>query len=199
MRAMASAYAGPIREERLAVELHNTIYAAGGAGVDAFDDPDQARAWLAEIDRRAELAGAPAGDGPGVEGLRALRGAVRDLVAATVEGAPLDPAAVAVLNARCAAAPAVPRLALEGAGSPVRTTGFGAASRADVVLATLAGDAIDLLAGPDRDELRVCGAPGCVLAFLRTHPRREWCSNGCGNRARQARHYRRVRGGAGAA
>ena len=46
----------------------------------------------------------------------------------------------------------------------------------------------------DRGELRVCGAPGCVLMFARDHTRREWCSNACGNRARQARHYRRTHG-----
>ncbi|MEV8411642.1 CGNR zinc finger domain-containing protein, partial [Streptomyces niveus] len=29
--------------------------------------------------------------------------------------------------------------------------------------------------------------------FVRSHPRREWCSADCGNRARVARHYRRRR------
>ncbi|MFD2356647.1 CGNR zinc finger domain-containing protein [Nonomuraea ferruginea] len=28
-----------------------------------------------------------------------------------------------------------------------------------------------------------------MLYFLRDTPRREWCSAGCGNRARAARHY----------
>ena len=67
-------------------------------------------------------------------------------------------------------------------------------NRADVVLAALAGDAIELVTGPRRADLRACGAPGCVLVFLKDHPRREWCSNACGNRARQARHYRRAHG-----
>jgi predicted RNA-binding Zn ribbon-like protein len=35
-------------------------------------------------------------------------------------------------------------------------------------------------------------APGCVLLYVSDHPRRQWCSNACGNRARQARHYRRT-------
>ena len=68
---------------------------------------------------------------------------------------------------------------------------FGEASRADVVLSALAADAIDLVTGPDRASVRVCGAPDCVLAFVKQHPRREWCSSACGNRVRQARHYRR--------
>jgi predicted RNA-binding Zn ribbon-like protein len=71
------------------------------------------------------------------------------------------------------------------------------AARADVVLAAFAGDAIDLLTGRLRDEIRACGAPGCVLLYVRDHPRRQWCSNACGNRARQARHYRRTRASAG--
>ena len=66
------------------------------------------------------------------------------------------------------------------------------ADRTDIVLAAFAADAIDLLTGPLRDEIRACGAPGCVLLYVRDHPRRQWCSNACGNRARQARHYRRT-------
>ena len=60
------------------------------------------------------------------------------------------------------------------------------------MISAIAADAIDLITGPSREHLKVCRAPGCVLAFLKEHPRREWCSPGCGNRARQARHYRRT-------
>jgi predicted RNA-binding Zn ribbon-like protein len=63
----------------------------------------------------------------------------------------------------------------------------------DGVLARIAEEAVDLFAGPLRADLRVCRGPGCVLYFLRDHPRREWCSAGCGNRARVARHYHRHR------
>ncbi|HEY3005705.1 MAG TPA: CGNR zinc finger domain-containing protein [Kribbellaceae bacterium] len=38
---------------------------------------------------------------------------------------------------------------------------------------------------------RACYAPGRVLYFVTGHPRREWCSTACGNRARAARHYAR--------
>ena len=38
---------------------------------------------------------------------------------------------------------------------------------------------------------RATHAPGCVLYFVQDHPRREWCSTACGNRARVARHYDR--------
>lgn len=57
-------------------------------------------------------------------------------------------------------------------------------------LAALALEGADLLAG---EGLRACGGPGCVLYFLRSHSRREWCSAECGNRARVARHHQRKR------
>ena len=54
--------------------------------------------------------------------------------------------------------------------------------------------AVRLFTGPERESLRACHAPGCVLYFVKSHPRREWCSVACGNRVRAARHYQRARG-----
>jgi predicted RNA-binding Zn ribbon-like protein len=57
-------------------------------------------------------------------------------------------------------------------------------------LAMVALQAADLLSeGPA--ALGACHGPGCVLYFERVPAQREWCSAGCGNRARVARHYRR--------
>jgi predicted RNA-binding Zn ribbon-like protein len=60
-------------------------------------------------------------------------------------------------------------------------------------LAQVARQAIDLLGGADGARLLACYAHGCVLYFVKSHPRREWCSVACGNRVRAARHYQRVR------
>jgi len=60
-------------------------------------------------------------------------------------------------------------------------------------LAHVAEDAIGLLGDDEAAKLRACPAPTCVLYFVKTHPRREWCSVACGNRVRAARHYQRVR------
>jgi len=60
-------------------------------------------------------------------------------------------------------------------------------------LADLGHDAVELLTGPQAVNLRACNAPGCVLYFVKSHPRRQWCSEACGNRVRAARHYRRTR------
>ena len=174
-------YDGPLRDEPLAIELHNTRYAAGGALVDGLATP---RAWLeATADRF------PAGRGawPAADELLALRETVRAALHAALDGVEPDPATLDALNRAAARAPRSPRLE----AGWVAATGYGGASRADIVIATLAADAIELLGGPHRAELRACHAPGCVLLFLKDHPRREWCSGACGNRARQARHYRR--------
>lgn len=66
-------------------------------------------------------------------------------------------------------------------------------SIATAALADVAHDGIDLLTGPSAAQLRACQAPSCVLYFVKSHPRQEWCSPACGNRERAARHYRKTR------
>lgn len=63
----------------------------------------------------------------------------------------------------------------------------------NLALARLATEAIELVTDDNAPRLRACHAPRCVLYFVKDHPRREWCTPGCGNRARAARHYRRHR------
>jgi predicted RNA-binding Zn ribbon-like protein len=187
------AYPGPLRDEPLAIELHNTVYAAHGSLIDGLADAAMAAAWLDGLDARL-----PEGGGgrrrPDLTELVALRTAVRDALQSAVAGTPIAPATLEAINRASARAPRSPVAVWQPHGHPVAATDVHGATRADVVLAALAADAVDLLTGPRREDLRACGAPGCVLMFLKDHPRREWCSNACGNRARQARHYRRARG-----
>jgi predicted RNA-binding Zn ribbon-like protein len=188
-------YIGPLRDEPLAVELHNTLYVAGGAWVDGLSDPAQASAWLREIDRRLPLGDPPPSGRPSVSKLVELRGAVRTALHGALENTPADPAALAAINRASARATSSPAAVQEPSGAVVKRIDHHGAAFGDLVLAEFARDAIDLLTGTQRTSLRACGAPGCILLFVRDHPRREWCSNACGNRARQARHYRRVRNG----
>lgn len=127
-------------------------------------------------------------DGPGEKAGRTTQAAVA--AAADVAGEAGVSAAVTALNAIAAAGYSPPRMGVRDgrliadvapAGPPVATA-----------LSVIAGQAMELLTEPD-SPLRACQAPGCVLFFARDHPRREWCSAGCGNRARAARHYRRHR------
>jgi predicted RNA-binding Zn ribbon-like protein len=186
---MSVAYTGPLRDEPLAVELYNTLYAAGR---DAFDGLEQASAWLDGLGDR--FPNAPPGLDPSRDELAELRAAVRAALQATVGGKAHDRAVLDALNRAAARALTSPAARWRN-GRAEAATDFHGASRADVVLAALAVDAIALITGPHRDDLRACGAPGCVLMFLKDHPRRAWCSDACGNRARQARHYERRRSG----
>src|SRR4051794_20820112 len=174
-------YEGPLRNEPLAIELHNTRYAARGAPVDGLATP---RAWLNAVADRLPVS---RGAWPPARELIALREPVRAALHAALDGHEPDRGTVEAINRAAARAPRSPRLHTGW----VAATDYGGASHADIVIAALAADAIELLSGPRRADLRACHAPGCVLLFLKDHPRREWCSASCGNRARQARHYRR--------
>ena len=186
-------YEGPLRDEPIAIELHNTVYAAGGAILDGLANPASVEAWLEGLAQRLPDGGDRSERWPTAQELVALRDSVRVALHAVVAGAAQDAAALDVINRASAGAPRSPIAAWRPDADPVAATDYHGASRADVVIGALAADAIDLLTGPRRGDLRACGAPGCVLMFLKDHPRREWCSNACGNRARQARHYERVR------
>ena len=121
----------------------------------------------------------------------AMRAAIRELFDALVGGGVPSEDVVRVINAASARAPAYPELDCSGARPQIRERGLGGGAAA--ALAAVARSAIDVAGGPNRERLRVCEAPGCSRLFVATNPRRRWCSESCGNRARVARHYERHR------
>jgi hypothetical protein len=181
-------YPGPLRDEPLAIELHNTLFMARRTARDGLAEAPHA--WLDGL--AARLPGGP-GPWPPPRELVALREAVRAALRAAVDGTAPDAAALEALNRACARAPRSPRVRWPAGGEPAAASDYHGASHADIVIAAFAADAIDVLTGPRRRGLRACTAPGCTLMFFKDHPRREWCSPTCGNRARQARHYARTR------
>jgi predicted RNA-binding Zn ribbon-like protein len=188
---MVRGYAGPLRDEPLAIELHNTLYASQGEVVDGLADATSAAAWLDALGDRIPADGP--GPGPSQDELVALRDAVREVLHAAIDRRAPTPASIEALNRASARAPRSPAARWRRDDAPEPVVRFHGAGRSDIVLSVIAADAIELVTGPARARLRVCGAPGCVLAFLADR-RREWCSGPCGNRARQARHYRRTHG-----
>jgi predicted RNA-binding Zn ribbon-like protein len=182
-------------EDPLPVRLMSTIWADADGPHDALRRTADVTRWLdaAGLDR----AGAQATDGDLATG-RALRDALRRLAAHITDdrrpaasAAPADIAhAVDQVNAIAAELPA-PRLALRD-GRLEREAPIGPSPVA-TALAQVAEQAVSLFGGDDATRLRACYAPGCVLYFVKTHPRREWCSLACGNRVRAARHYQRTR------
>jgi len=199
----------PLLGEALPVEFMNTIWADRSGVHDALASPADVLGWIrairplpalhdADLDRW--LHDVPAAEvGELAPALRTLRDALRRLAAEqtadprTRAASAIDDVgrAVDVVNGAAAAAPHWSRLEWS-TGGPSRAsctrTGGGAA-----LMAAIGEQAIDLFAGDARHELRACLAPRCVLYFFRQHPRREWCSTACGNRARAARHYQRHR------
>jgi predicted RNA-binding Zn ribbon-like protein len=183
------------------VRLMITIWADADGQHDDLESAAAVDEWLDAVG--ADRAGAHATEGE-LAMARALRDAVRRIAAhVTGDDRPAATAATADLaqavdrvNAIAAELPA-PRLTVRdgllaldaSAGPSPVTTG----------LALVAEQAVALLGGEDASRLRACYAPGCVLYFVKTHPRREWCSVACGNRVRAARHYQRSRAAKGAA
>lgn len=184
------AYRGPLRDEPLAVELHNTLYASGGELVDGLADRASSEAWVAALGSRLPAGGKGAGPKPAE--LAVLRLAVRQALHALIDGKAPPRASIDTINRCSARAPRSRVVRRRARGLLVPDWDFGPASRADVVLGALAADAIELITAPEAANPRVCAAPGCVLMFGRHQRPREWCSGTCGNRARQARHYRRT-------
>lgn len=142
--------------------------------------PADVTRWLAEAGFGADIAV----DEAGLRRAVALRETVDRLCRGTARDTDR-----AELNAVAARPPLVPHW-----------TGAAVEYRGDLgqALATLARDAIDLLAGPHAGRIRECAHPDCSRLFLdASHAgRRRWCDmTACGTKAKSA-DYRRRRGGA---
>jgi predicted RNA-binding Zn ribbon-like protein len=188
--------------EPLPVELMNTVGADRDGAHDALENNAGAAAWLRAV---ADRIGAEAGTEPGqldADAVRPIAGALRELrdalrrLAAEATRDPRPPAtapeltrpeAIATLNAL---AEAWPELVWPDDGHPSRAY-RARGTAAGLAVELIAHQGVELFTGPARDRLRPCLAPNCLLFFVKDHPRREWCSPGCGNRARVARHYER--------
>lgn len=185
-------YQGPLRDEPLAIELHNTHYAVPGrALIDGLADDNSTRAWLAGLTPWLPHTRTNSRSVPRTE-LIELRSTVREALHAIVAGDQPTRESLASLNAFSARAPSWRVARWQRDSVPIIESEFGTATHEEILLATLATSTIELLTGPQSADIRACGAPGCVLLYLKNHPRRGWCSAACGNRARQARHYRRT-------
>lgn len=175
----------------------NTIWADTGGVHDDLTTPAALRDWVAVIFEHDARTLGTLGRREVAEA-KLLRDALRRLAAFRTHDdrptaqSPLDSidGAITAVNNAVGYRPHT-QLALRG--NQLQRENPTDASPIRIALAELAHQAIDLLTGPTAEDLRACHAPGCVLYFVKTHPRREWCSEACGNRARAARHYQRTR------
>jgi predicted RNA-binding Zn ribbon-like protein len=180
-----------IGEQIVAVDLINTVATPGSATGDDLLSADRgAEAWW-----RLQGTRVPGGDPPDIGALRRLRSALRDLIEALVDERPVPQRAVSDLNFFMRSAPASTRLRLTGTGLRAERhwhREFGGNPQ----LAFIATQAAEFLSDPSKvRRLRRCANPACSMIFVAVNPQRSWCAPGvCGNRARVARHYRRLRG-----
>lgn len=203
----------PLLGEPLPVELMNTLWADRDGVHDELHEPAAALRWLRAVEQRLPTAVGPPARTRGHEAtlaadvahsLRPLRDALRRLAAeATSDERPaaVSPMrermeAVAVLNSACARSPLWWELVWPSDDEPQRLM-RSPSNSTQAAVSAIAQEAVTLFAGAQRSELRACHAPRCVLYFVRDHPRRQWCSAACGNRARAARHYQQHRRGGG--
>lgn len=177
--------------EPIAVRLINTVWLDRAEVRDALETCADLRAWL-------QATGLP--DSPvssqDLRDARELRDALRQLAAfatgderSRVMTGMTEQEAMAVVDRARHAAPVTDRLVLTPAGLALEQAADAAPVTA--ALAAVAREGVALLTDPAQ-PFRACHAP-CVLFFVQDHPRRSWCSPGCSNRARAARHYERAK------
>ncbi|MFF5635788.1 CGNR zinc finger domain-containing protein [Streptomyces sp. NPDC012825] len=191
----------PLSGEPLPLDLVNTTYIRGGLRgqfLDALVTPDDLDVWLA-AHREAfspglgpALARAAPSEAADVLAFVELRQALRGVTHALTSRLVPDPDHIAVVNA---AARSAARWSELGPGpSLVAVPRWLEDDPRRVARGEVATAAVALFSGESAGRIRACEAPGCILYFVKVHARRAWCTAGCGNRVRVARHSRRARG-----
>jgi predicted RNA-binding Zn ribbon-like protein len=172
----------PAAQEPLALAFANTLR-SDRPGRDLLAGADAASRWLVERGLPGEAASS-------VARLRDLRAAVRHLVDLRARRAPLDPAAVGLINAAVSRAPVLRTLDL-ASGSPRIKEEHTTEDPFSLVAAAIASSAVELL-GEDGERVAACQGKGCRLYFVGGRRNRRWCSSKvCGNRARVAAYAAR--------
>ncbi len=126
---------------------------------------------------------------------RSLREALFGICLATARGGTPAETDLRLVNAWLARA--APRLGLRREGRRLAWT-WPEPEVLESVLAPILWSAGDVLAGEVRARVKLCAADGCGWVFLDASRKanRLWCSmDGCGNRAKAKRHYRRAQAG----
>jgi predicted RNA-binding Zn ribbon-like protein len=195
MRSVAmadrTAVAVPGVEEHPCLALVNSVSEpARGERRDELATPEAVKVWLLTrdlIDTDAVLYEYCRGR------IVALRENLRDLFTAHTGGGVPPVEAVQALNRALASAPGSLLLRFEPKTGFTRSADHPVTQVVEHVMALIAEDAATLLTGDEASMLASCEADGCQWFFLRTHARRQWCSNRCGDRVRAARAYARKR------
>lgn len=166
------------------IDASNVAIDFANIGYDTDDARQELKVWARELLAPAAFGAAA------LERVVVLHNAVRAVLDGRIDDEMLQRLdAVAIVNSASAATLVSPVLIVRSDGTVA----------ADVVqsnrglsglLAEIARSTIDAVSS-DANRLRRCEGPGCGRYFLKDRAHRNWCSLGCGNRARVARHYAR--------
>ena len=179
----------PGTAEHLALALANSIVTLpGGHRADELDGPTNATEWL--------IAHELAPEGTGLLAycqlrLTDLRDDIRALLESNTRSVAPDRGALDNLNRALSAVPSAALLRYESDGGLIRTPAHPVTQIVDHAMAQIAEDAAALLTGPDAHRIARCASSPCDRFFVRTHARRQWCSERCGARQRATRAYAR--------
>lgn len=179
----------PGTAEHPSLALANSIVMhPGERQTDELDTPENATAWL--IHHRL----APPDTGLLTYcqlQLTGLRGHLREALGSHVEGVAPGPGALEGLNRALTAVPSAALLHYDLDKGLLRVPSHPLTQLVDHAMAHIAEDAAALLTGPEAPRLARCASAPCDRFMVRTHARRQWCSERCGARQRAHRAYAR--------
>ncbi len=165
---------------RLCLDAVASLGARSQERLERWPAPEDLGRWCVEA---GLLDVAPAVTTDDLEAARRLREAVYRLVQAAREDLPLPAPDVDLVNGWAARPALAPQLKPQG-----RERIWRAEAPLEAVLATIARDAVDLLAGDLLGRIRECAEESCTVLFIdSSRPgKRRWCSmSRCGNRVKK--------------
>jgi len=179
----------PGEDEHPSLALINSVAELpGGRFIDELTTPETATAWLVHRDL------APAGAELETycrDRLTRLRTDLRSVFSTRATGAALQPGALDGVNRALTSAPSALLLRHDPHRGFSRSNQHPVTQLVEHAMATIAEDAATLITGDLAALIARCEAAPCDRFYLRTHARRRWCSNRCGDRVRAARAYAR--------
>lgn len=184
------------------LDFINTEIMENDRRVDRLETPADLLAWLSEagmldangMEQAAREWGDPAVGAKLLEQGRALRTVLREMAESLIEGRGAPVGALTAINSLLRMRQGYEEVVAEE-GRFYKQFHFRS-TQPEHLLIPIAEEASDLLCNADLSLVKRCENPACILYFYDTtknHARR-WCSmSACGNRHKQAAHYRRVR------
>lgn len=179
----------PGTAEHPCLALANSIVTLpGGQRVDELNNPESATAWLVTHDL------APVNTGLLAYcqlQLTDLRENLRKVLESRTEGVAPNAGSLSGINRALTAVPSAALLQYDPDDGLLRVPNHPTTQLVDHAMAQIAEDAAALLTGPDAHRIAHCASAPCDRFMVRTHARRQWCSERCGARQRANRAYAR--------